>query len=393
MYNKGPIAQFQARSNAQHFEFARQANVCTSFQLVFSFDTHLLALIRSLGAVDISSYHHLKTGLCEQTAAMDADSFGIVLRLLSEDLGSIAAESKGKGREGTTSDAELARILFEDELTQSTAFLADHIMARSIALAVERDGAVIAGFTASEQQAASDHAHACRLAGVSNTPSVPPQAAVPKPCEVSDDLITELIKFNITKYASFNVDDEDDCPAGPSTWPSERDKEKPETKRCEACQEDHPVDTITKVCCGHCYCRECLQELFTASMTDESLFPPRCCRQPIPCGTFDLALPGGDLRFQFLIRKEETESQDRTYCTRTDCNKYIPKVSIKGDVATCTYCKTKTCTHCKSAEHAGACPQDESYQLLVQVAREQGWQQCFSCKRFVELSTGCNHIT
>lgn len=41
----------------------------------------------------------------------------------------------------------------------------------------------------------------------------------------------------------------------------------------------------------------------------------------------------------------------------------------------------------------GDCPNDTSLQLLLETARENGWQRFFSCCRMVELDHGCKHIT
>ena len=57
---------------------------------------------------------------------------------------------------------------------------------------------------------------------------------------------------------------------------------RPKDVACVACTEVcHPSEAITAPC-GHAYCDECLANLFQSSMTDETLYPPRCCKQPIP---------------------------------------------------------------------------------------------------------------
>lgn len=319
---------------------------------------------------------------------MDNESFGAILRLMSEDLDAIAAESKGKAKEGIISDAEIARRLFVDEVTKNSAIIADHIMAKSIAQAVQSDSVTIAEATVSEKRAANDHAHACRLAGVANSSTISASAVDQASVDVSDELLKLMSAFNLVGTSSHEEIIE--CQAGPSTRVSKSVNHA--NKRCEACQENFAGDEMLKTACEHLYCQDCSHELFAASMTDESLFPPRCCRQLIPCEDFERILDTS-LQSQFLVRKEETESRDRTYCAQPQCNKYVPKASIVGDIATCKHCNTRTCTHCEGTEHIGECPQDESYQLLVEIAKQQGWQQCFSCKRFIELDAGCNHIT
>lgn len=42
--------------------------------------------------------------------------------------------------------------------------------------------------------------------------------------------------------------------------------------------------------CSHVYCFECLQHLFKTSMQDETVMPPRCCRQEILVSLVELTL-------------------------------------------------------------------------------------------------------
>lgn len=51
----------------------------------------------------------------------------------------------------------------------------------------------------------------------------------------------------------------------------------------------HYLDLIP-VPCGHEYCRERTRDLFESSYTDESLFPPRCCHEPMPPETVGIFL-------------------------------------------------------------------------------------------------------
>lgn len=48
---------------------------------------------------------------------------------------------------------------------------------------------------------------------------------------------------------------------------------------------------------------------------------------------------------------------------------------------------------CKSPSHSGDCPEDVSLRQLAETANAELWQRCFDCHRFVELETGCNHMT
>jgi hypothetical protein len=165
--------------------------------------------------------------------------------------------------------------------------------------------------------------------------------------------------------------------------------------KCCACMEAVPSkDTLTLSCKPepHTYCRACLVDLFTSALVNTSLFPPRCCKVPIPLETCRAMLPK-ELIKDFDLKVEELATPNPTYCSNADCSKFIRPKDIKADVASCVYCKDKTCVKCKSSGHKGLCPSDPHVQLLMDVAKRGRWQQCTNCKNMVELEQGCFHMT
>lgn len=51
---------------------------------------------------------------------------------------------------------------------------------------------------------------------------------------------------------------------------------------CASCDDSYPSEEVWQASCSHHYRIECLEQLHRASMTDETLYPPRCCRQEMP---------------------------------------------------------------------------------------------------------------
>ena len=51
---------------------------------------------------------------------------------------------------------------------------------------------------------------------------------------------------------------------------------------CVACSDSLAANRLARAPCEHTYCGKCLTQLFQHAMTDEFLFPPRCCRQALP---------------------------------------------------------------------------------------------------------------
>jgi hypothetical protein len=54
------------------------------------------------------------------------------------------------------------------------------------------------------------------------------------------------------------------------------------TVECTSCEDSYPLAEVWQAPCSHHYCSGCLEQLHRASMTDESLYPPRCCRREMP---------------------------------------------------------------------------------------------------------------
>ncbi|KAK0642450.1 hypothetical protein DIS24_g9064 [Lasiodiplodia hormozganensis] len=204
----------------------------------------------------------------------------------------------------------------------------------------------------------------------------------------------------VAKYentTSFTAEDATTITAGESSSAAGHD-ERPIRLHCVACLSDFPhFDVATLPGCRHHYCRNCLDELFRLSLTDETLFPPRCCRQPIPFDDVRDLLTGDTAR-DFERKRPELETTDRTYCHVPTCSTWIPPAEITdGDkVGTCPGCAARTCAACKGEAHDWGeqeCLGDEATQTLLRAAGENGWQRCYNCRRFVELNTGCYHIT
>jgi hypothetical protein len=90
--------------------------------------------------------------------SMDDLTAALVIELQLEDAETVSSSFKGKAHEGTLSDAELALELYKQELKRNASIFSDRRMTRSIALAVQTDGNVLAESMSQEQSAARDRA-------------------------------------------------------------------------------------------------------------------------------------------------------------------------------------------------------------------------------------------
>ncbi|KAI1124109.1 hypothetical protein F5Y10DRAFT_250346 [Nemania abortiva] len=337
-------------------------------------------------------------------SSMDDESLDTILSLLREDVSLFVSSSKGKQVEGAPSDADLALQLYTEELSRATIYASDRRMTKSIQGAVQEEANALLESEQVESMTRSD-----RQFAIDNS-AVRPQTQAQKPADTGHSK-AELETFE--KLSAIYVKGVDETDGGgdefgndietmstgtsvqaeSSSWASSpRKHKKPQRRPCIACGDVKHFIDLARAPCGHEYCRECLASLFQHAMLDESLFPPRCCRQTIPVDTNRLFL-SSDLVQQFQKKSIELSTSNRTYCHRSTCSTFVPPSMIKDGIASCPECNTQTCATCKEATHGGDCPSDTELQRVLQVARDERWQRCRKCFTMVELTTGCFHIT
>ena len=238
-----------------------------------------------------------------------------------------------------------------------------------------------------ERQIASDHELALHLVA---TEGMAGENALD--AEGDDGVETAVIERTLRELSE-RIHERDEPLIAASSNAAARQSEEPrqEMAYCDTCMENFPSHAVLRLPCRHGSCQECLRELFRLSMTDESLFPPRCCRQHVPLAEARLLL-GEELTREFEHQSVELSTHDRTYCHDVNCSTFIPPTSIQASVGACPSCRRATCSMCKGAQHDGDYPQDPGLQMLARTAGEEGWRRC-RCSRWIELRDGCNHMT
>ena len=339
--------------------------------------------------MEANTYHFSLDEVDDATAAL-------IVQLQREDVEELQSSDKGKNRESDFSDADLAMTIFQEELQHSSVILNDRCMSRSLAQAVITDSALLTDIVAHEDAIANDRLVAERLDSGEEIGSGT-EAILGDP-DQDDLLIARLTALYVsgtegdcnTPTAS---EDEQSARGESSRWAASRENTSNTARHeCASCGDYRRAFETFRAPCRHYYCQECLTQLFELSTTDETLFPPRCCRQEIPSTSVRLYL-SGELVQRFQKKVIEFQTSDRTYCSRPTCSAFITPDNITGELATCTSCFTNTCTICKGTNHDGDCPADTATQQMLEAAREQGWQRCYNCRRVVELDVGCNHMT
>ena len=306
---------------------------------------------------------------------LDPLTLNAIIEIQLEDSAELAGSTKGKQREGTVNDAELALQMLTEDLHTCQRVLEDRKMARSIALAVHRDGNLISRAHQQEDQIARDRRFAASLsqAPADDEHHTTGRAAPTQQDEemkdpwVSDELLEkaaalyneDIILAGPASAFEDNESDGGDMAVQPesSAWGASRaGKAKQKMGHCVACGDTKDFFDVARVSCDHEYCRECLASLFQASMKDESLFPPRCDGQAIPLNQVRFFLPV-ELAKEFEERSVELSAKNRVCCHDPRCSTFIPWPAsverMEGEWLTCSACEKTTCTICKAAAHTG----------------------------------------
>lgn len=343
----------------------------------------------------------------------DADA---VLSLQLQDLDRLLETTADIKDQTKMPDGRVALVTYREELATRLAFIRDRRMGRSIARAVQQDGASLQEARRNENQAIRDRRTASRIGRIRNIAYAAP--VIDLTDEADDVVMTGFAALNSVRQQGLGAEPGAAGPTRPrrsqrnagadsrnrfNSQPAEPEpglRPEPDRvrlfgvdKRCVSCNEEVPYFSAVYAPCGHDYCKDCAKIIFINSAREEALFPPRCCQQTIPLAAVDVYLTAEFIE-HFKEKSVEFQTANRIYCPWPTCSAFIPPSRINGEIAVCEKCEYWVCTMCKGGTHQGRdCPEDRSLKDLVQTAKGAGWQRCYRCSRFVELSHGCNHIT
>jgi hypothetical protein len=237
------------------------------------------------------------------------------------------------------SDLSMALELFQTELNNYSQALRDKNVATIFNQASDSDANILEALRQEEAQAAQDHAMAVRLSQSGKKPKS--KNDVNSSVASSSKVDTLSCAASSSKVDTSKVDTLS-CAASSS-------KDSRQVRTCVACMKDIENCSFKKFPCSHVYCDECFTELVNASLSDISLIPIRCCKKDAPQEwVVSALLQNHDGLSRYL---EVRESQSTSY---------VAKIL------------------------------DPEYEKTV---IDLGLKVCPKCRRGVEKSDGCIHIT
>ncbi|KAF2866427.1 hypothetical protein BDV95DRAFT_631857 [Massariosphaeria phaeospora] len=326
---------------------------------------------------------------------MDDELVALTLQL--EEISLHSKSSKGKSPVNQPSDGDLAVSSYQDELKGYKAFTEDRKLAQSIASAVYTDGPIIADVAAQDLRSHEDRRAALQLSHEDpEMEDLPPSVSDELGANVQEWMATISETLAMTSVKDFS---DEETEAGPSRTYAERQVDRMKKYatefQCVVCIERFRYSLMVTAKCGHRYCAECIKSLFMRSMKDETLFPPRCCKEPVPLDSVAPHMSAEELA-SFKLASVELSTQERVYCSNRECGTFIvpDRIDVGTRRAICGTCGTATCSICKNRYHNDAdCPDDPALHQTRELARDLGWQTCYACHSVVELRYGCFHMT
>ncbi|KAJ5690952.1 hypothetical protein N7488_011687, partial [Penicillium malachiteum] len=301
------------------------------------------------------------------------------------------AEEQNKGKEnanaGQSTDLKCALACMRQDLLAAHTSVHDRQLALSTTKAASTDQEILEFLKNDELVAQGDHEYA-RALHQSNMDDIPfRRFGNYQSADINDDSISAMMK-DLMKHVV-----EEDRPAsgeGPSSPSSSSARQG--RRKCTSCLESTEKIAFTGVC-GHEYCYECARRLLLGATRDETLYPPRCCRNVMHPMVVLSVLSYEELR-AFSEKAVEYATVNRLYCAEKTCSAFIPLFRIKDENGTCLKCNQQTHQTCNSFAHPGYdCPMEVGLDKVLDMAEEMRWQRCDRCRRMVELAQGCNHIT
>ncbi|XP_020240594.1 uncharacterized protein LOC109819306 [Cajanus cajan] len=189
-------------------------------------------------------------------------------------------------------------------------------------------------------------------------------------------------------------------------------------KNCSICCDDKPVPIMIMLKCSHTFCSHCLRA-YADGKVQSCQVPVRCpqpgckycisvseCRSFLPFTSFE--------SLEKAVSEANIDHSDRIYCPFPNCSVLLdPHECLSARASSssqsdnscieCPVCQRFICVDCKVPWHSSmSCveyqnlPEEErdaSDITLHRLAQNKRWKRCQRCRRMIELTQGCYHMT
>ncbi|KAH9747466.1 RING-type domain-containing protein [Citrus sinensis] len=197
--------------------------------------------------------------------------------------------------------------------------------------------------------------------------------------------------------------------------PSQGDKS---PENCSICCEDKPYPMMITMKCSHKFCSHCMRTYIDGKV-QSSQVPIRCpqlrCKyfiSTVECKSF---LPLSSYEsLETALAEANILHSDRIYCPFPNCSVLLdPRECLSARASSssqsdsscveCPVCERFICVECGVPWHSSlSCEEYQNLPLeerdagditLHRLAQNKRWRRCQQCRRMIELTHGCYHMT
>ncbi|ESR61991.1 hypothetical protein CICLE_v10014925mg [Citrus x clementina] len=197
--------------------------------------------------------------------------------------------------------------------------------------------------------------------------------------------------------------------------PSQGDKS---PENCSICCEDKPYPMMITMKCSHKFCSHCMRTYIDGKV-QSSQVPIRCpqlrCKyfiSTVECKSF---LPLSSYEsLETALAEANILHSDRIYCPFPNCSVLLdPRECLSARASSssqsdnscveCPVCERSICVECGVPWHSSlSCEEYQNLPLeerdagditLHRLAQNKRWRRCQQCRRMIELTHGCYHMT
>ncbi|KAI9198678.1 hypothetical protein LWI28_020442 [Acer negundo] len=189
-------------------------------------------------------------------------------------------------------------------------------------------------------------------------------------------------------------------------------------ENCSICCEDKPSPMMITMECSHNFCSHCMRT-YVDEKVQSAQVPIRCpqlrckyyistreCRSFLPLTSYE--------SLETALAEAKILHSDRIYCPFPNCSALLDPCERLSDRASsssqsdnrsveCLACQRFICVECGVPWHSSmSCEEYQNLPLeerdaaditLHQLAQNKRWRRCQQCRRMIELTQGCYHMT
>lgn len=239
--------------------------------------------------------------------------------------------------------------------------------------------------------------------------------------QLQEVIMSSLINLQSSQHNSGNIDSPSEkvsSEIGESSKKGSKEAGESSQSLCEICAERKDIAHMFPLqSCSHHFCTECISKHISIKIKKRIILnqekapiltcPGMDCTSVLEIGTCREIVPE-DVRSMWddVICESMIAPSQKFYCPYKNCSALLVNDSDHQEVireAECPFCRRLFCVQCNVPWHAGVDCEEFSRMsenergredlMVHDLAKQNKWQRCPSCKFFVEKNQGCLHMT